>query len=497
MANRLADMTFSRLKTVVFSHLLLFCLFFAGVFVLPCTAREGIAPERNISVVQGDQGVPEWKLLWDKARSHVREEKYLQAASVYSEFFKQKNNIEQANWEYCKVLLKTGDYKTAIKIIATLLEKNSHRNEYILAGGQAAAQSKDWEVAARYFGRVLERDPMGELSDVALEGLVVSLRSLWKKELALPLAERLIARQPENLKLIQEMAFDANVIGQNEKARQLFKKLLEGQDVEDSVLFQAIKVFDIPGKEKERIGLLEKYIKRHPEYLPFRHNLIEYYLTNSEYEAALGHLVYLVGHLEDNDAFLLKAGDINLHKLGRPDKALIYYEKYFQKHPNDKEIKQNIANIQYILANDFLTIVENDGAWLLWRDLAKVTPNRKAIYLQMADLLEAKGMVKEHLDILLILHHHHPEDEIISMHLAQKYYDIKQYGNAFKFIDSVVQKQNRTKSYHLLRANIEIELDREIDALSSYEAALQFDAGDSELRKTSMELAGSLGNTSK
>ncbi len=489
-------MTFTRLKTVVFSHLLLFCIIIAGVSVLPSAAREGIAPERNISVVGGDLGVPEWKLLWDRAREHVRAEKYLQAASVYAEFFKQKPNIEQANWEYCKVLLITGDFKTSTKIIASLLEKNPHRNEYLLAGGQAASQAKDWDAAARYYGRVFEKDPTGELSDVAIEGLVASLRSMGRRELALPLAESLIARQPENLKLIQEIALDANYIGQNEKARQLFKKLLERQYVDDRVLFQAAKMFDIPGKEKQSSVLFEHYLKRHPDYLPFRHKLIEYNLTKGQYDAALEHLVYLVDHLEDNDSVLLQAGTINLYQLGRPDKALIYYEKYLQKHPYNKEIKQTITSIQYILANDFLTIVENDGAWLLWRDLAKVTPNRVAIYLQMADLLDAKGMTKEHLEILSIILHHHPHDETISMRLAQKYADLKQYENALDALQRVGQKR-RTKPYYKLKASVEIAMGQEVEALSSYEAALQIDYSDFEIRKTSIELAGFLGNAGK
>ncbi len=490
-------MSFIGLKTVVMSRLLLFCFIFTGVFVFPSSAREGIVPERDISLIDIDHGAPEWNLLWDKARSLVRAEKYLQAADVYSQFITHKPNIEQANWEYCKVLLKTGDFKTAVKIIETLLQKNSHRIEYFLTGGQAAAQGKDWETAARYYGRALEKDPTGDLSDVALEGLSGSLRSMGKKEFALPLAANLFARQPENLKVLQEMALDANNIGKNDIAQQLFKKLLERQDVDDKVLFQAVKIFDIPGNEKENSVLLEKYLKRFPDYLPFRHKLVDYYLNTHQYDAALEHLVYLIDHLENNDAFLKKAGTVNLYQLGRPDKALIYFERYFHKHPDSQEIKQNITNIQYILANDFLSIVENDGAWLLWRDLAKVTPNRIAIYLQMADLLEGKGMMKECLDILAIIHHHHPDDETISRRLAQKYSDSKQYENALNSLDQIVQKHNRTKAYYLLRAKIEIELERESDALSSYEAALQIDAGDFEVRKTSLELAGSLGDVTK
>ncbi len=489
-------MTFIGLKTVIMSHLLLICLILSGG-PFPSMAREGIVPAKNISVVGVEQEVPQWKLLWDKARTDFGAEKIPQAAAGYAELIKQKPNIEQANWEYSQLLMKIGDFKTAARIISTLLQKNSHKLEYLLAGGQAAAQSKDWEMATKYYGRVLEKDPMGELADVALEGIVGSLRNMGRKELALPLAENLLCRQPENLKLLQEMAQDAINIGQNEKARQLYKKLLEIQDVDDRVLLQAAKLFNIPGNEKESSILLEKYTKRHPEYLPFRHKLVDYYLANNQYDAALEHLIYLIDHLQDNDALLMKAGAVNLYQLGRPDKALMYYEKFFQKHPDSQDIKQIIANIQYILANDFLSIVENDGARLLWRDLAKVTPNRMAIYLQMADLLEGKGMIKESLDILLIIHHHQPYDESITMRLAQKYSDFKQYENALNVLDRIVQKRNKTKNYYLLRAKVEIEVGREGDALSSYESALQIDVGDLEARKSSMELAGALGNIAK
>ncbi|MFH0785833.1 MAG: tetratricopeptide repeat protein [Pseudomonadota bacterium] len=490
-------MTFTGLKAVVISHILLSCLIISVVLVIPSAAREGITPERNISVVGVDWEAPAWKLLWDKARNYIKTEKYPQAASVYAELFKQKPTIEQANWEYCKVLLKIGDFKTAAKITTVLLEKNPQKIEYLLAAGQAEAQGKNWEAAARYYSRVLEKDPNGEHSDTALEGLVDSLRNIGKKEVALPLAESLSTRQPDNFKLLQEIAVDANNLGQNEKSRHYFKKLLERQAVDDRILFQAIKVIDIPGRSKESSILWEQYIKRHPEYLQFRYKLVDYYLENSQYEAALEHLTYLADHLENNDAFLLKAGTVYLYKLGRPDKALAFFERFFQKHPNDHGIKQHIADIQQILANDFISIVENDGAWLLWRDLAKVTPNREAIYLQMADLLEGKGLIREFLDVLSIIHENHPDNETISMRLAQKYYDIRQYETALHYLDSQVKKQNKTKNYYLLRANIEMALMREFDALASFEAILRQDSSDAEVRKAAIELSGSLGDASK
>ena len=217
-------MTFIRLKAVIISHLILFCLVITAGFDLPCAAREGIVPEKNIEVNSSDLVTPEWRIIWEKARSHARAERYLEAAMFYSELFKQKPNIEEANWEYCKILIKIGDYKVSAKVIASLFEKNSYKIEYLLVGGRIAAHNKEWGSAVKLFGKVLEREPVGQFSEEAIEGLVVGLRSMGKQELALPLAERLAVRQPENYSLQQEIAVDAYKTGDIQKTRHLLEK---------------------------------------------------------------------------------------------------------------------------------------------------------------------------------------------------------------------------------------------------------------------------------
>lgn len=108
-------------KILFFSPIIIFVLFFRPY---PLFANETeITPERDISVVLHGPQSPDWKILWDGARNLVREQQYQLAADVYGQLFTIKPNIEEANWEYCKVLLQTEDYKTASKIISLLLEK--------------------------------------------------------------------------------------------------------------------------------------------------------------------------------------------------------------------------------------------------------------------------------------------------------------------------------------------------------------------------------------
>ncbi|HBG18612.1 MAG TPA: hypothetical protein DDY32_04870 [Desulfobulbaceae bacterium] len=491
----------ARLKTVAKKWVVLFaCLVcavslfrLAGFFTLSCQAGEGIAPDRIISVVASEPTTPEWKVIWDKARNLARREAYGQAASLYSTLFQLKPNIEEATWEYCKVLLKIENYAAVKKILPGLLEKTPDRSEYLFAAGQLAVHEKDWTLAARYYGKVLERDPAGELADGALEGLASSLKAQGRKEAAFTLLEQVIARKPRRMDLLQEGALTAQQLGYTHKARKLYERLLATEKVDDRVIFSAANAFDTPGYEQKSSLLWSDYLKSHPDYLPFRRKLVDYHVKAGNYQEAIPHIAYLAEHLDNNDEFLLKAGTVNLHQLRRPDKALGYLERYLKKHPDDMAVKQQIVDIQAILARELLSIVENDGAELLWKDLTEVTANRAAIYLAMADLLERKGSDKSLLEVLTILHHNSPDNDALSWRIACQYYRGEQYRQALGFLQKVHNKETKTKAYYAMRGKTEKILGMEMAALSSFEGALAIDPGDNKLRKICLELAGKIG----
>ncbi|MGW8195429.1 MAG: tetratricopeptide repeat protein, partial [Desulforhopalus sp.] len=177
-------MTPHSLKALASSQSLVVVLLFAALFSTPCPAAETIAPDRNISVVQAEPQTPEWKVLWDKARTLAHREQYPEAAELYEELYQRKPNIEEATWEYCKVLIKLEKFSAVEKIIDGLLEKNPRRSDYLLAGAFVALQKENYRAAIDFFGRVFEKDPVGEHSEAALEGLAKSLRLNGQKQLS-------------------------------------------------------------------------------------------------------------------------------------------------------------------------------------------------------------------------------------------------------------------------------------------------------------------------
>lgn len=462
----------------------------------PCLADETstIAPERKISVVFNDPEAPAWKILWDEARELVRKGDLYGAEEKYSRIHDIKPNIEEVNWEYCKVLLETGAFGKVSKIISGLLEISPRNIDYLLVGGRMAQTNKDYALAGRYFGTAFQLDPVSTRSDIALAGFIQSLRGQGKNNMAFPLQEQLILRSPGNSQIVHEAAVDAQQLHMDKKARLLYEKLLEQENVDDRVIYQASKVFDVPGYEQKTAELREEYVKRHPDYLSFHKLLAEYYLQTGDATSALEHLTSLAEH---NDEYLIQTGKVYFYELGRPDRALLYFEKYLGKHPEDINVNQTIEEIQTFLANEFLAIVENDGALPLWKDLIKVTANRLAIYMKMADILEQKGRTKELIEILSIIHNQYPDNDIIAFRIVNQYLVINDRESALNYLEKITSSVHRNSSYYTLKGDIEDSLGRELDALVSYEKGLELDLKNSNLRAKCVKLAGSLGLVDK
>ncbi|NOR23172.1 MAG: tetratricopeptide repeat protein [Desulforhopalus sp.] len=448
-------------------------------------------------MVQGEPGSPEWKVLWDRARNFARDEDYSLAIRAYSDLFRIKPNIQEANWEYCKVLLMVEDFSTAAKIIGGLLDKQPNNSDYLLAGAAVASHWKNYETAIRYYGRVFVKDPTGIHSDTALLGLATSLRNQGKKDLAFSLLEQFSLRYPENHSIIHQLALDAHDLGKGAKARKLYARLLENPDVDDRIIFQAVLAFDVPGHEKKSSSLWLEYLERHPDYMPFRQKLVKYYMEIGAFEAALLHLSYLADNIRNNDHFLLEAGAVCERDLKRPDRALFFYERYRQKYPENPEIKLKISSIQTSLANDFLAIVENGGALQLWRDLAEIELNRQAIFYEMADILEKKEQTVELIEVLTIIYHHLPPESEIALRIAHQYYRLNEYDKTLNYLSAVTGEKSKTKSYYLIKGDTELHLGLEIEALVSFKQGLSIDPLDLQLRTNCLELAGKLGNADK
>lgn len=491
-----------RISSSMFSVRLPFavCLIFLTTFfaVSGNTYASDIAPDREISIIQEEPSVvPEWKRIWDIARAKVRINDYQAAVSQYQQLYALKPTIEEATWEYCKVLLKLQNFQAAAHLIRWLLEQNSSRVDYFIAAGQVAEFQKDYKRAVKYFGRAYEIDPIGANSDSALRGLVGSLREQKRNRLAYPLLELLSLRFPDDMTILRQFAQDARSLGKRKTAQKLYLLLIEKEGrIDDTMLFQAAELFDEPGLEEQCNAFRLEYIKRYPDYLPFRIGLANYYSSRKQFDKAVEQLEFVIEKTSSNQEYIRQAAGLYENKLRRPDKALLLYDRYLDKHPGQDDIVKRIDTIQTNMAREFMVLIENDGATLLWEDLDKIAPNRLAIFLEMADQFAAREKTKELIEVLSIVYRNSPFDAKIAVQLVRAYGKEGEITKARELVENIATG-NRTKDMYLELAQAARSSGEDRVVLSAYEGLLAVEPQDWNVRTEAITLAGTLGLTEK
>jgi tetratricopeptide (TPR) repeat protein len=346
----------------------------------------------------------------------------------------------------------------------------------------------------------------------ALTGLISALHGAGKNEEAYPLMEQLVQFRPDDATLIHQLAVYAAKSGRHETARVYYERLISKEPVDDSVLLEAAVFFerfggDVKTARRSNLGTIdtgeplayvcwEKYLQRHPDYLPFQKKIADYYLVRGERKSALPHLLVLLSQAGKRDEYLLAVGSIYLNDLGQPEKALAYYEEYLQLHPGDNEVALEIARIQSKLAHTLVGRVDREGAGVIWRELAPITPNRLAIYKSMIQLLEQQGNRNELAEVLAIIHQHDPHNRDVLLRLAELELEQSHGGRAEHFLNLLAPGELNTEQrarYLLVRARYADQRELFSQALDWYEQYLEKAPGQYPARLRCLELSATLG----
>lgn len=443
-------------------------------------------------VVKGVEA-PAWMKLWDQAREEVNRGDRVSAVSSYGELLKLKPGIEEAQREYCINLMALQRWEDAGAVVQKLLEINSSSQEYLLYGGRIDLIQNRFERASKYLGQVYSSSPGGVYALEALKGQIAALQKLGRTEMAYPLMEQLYILIPHDEKFIRELAEFSVKLGNTPKAITYYKTLISEFPGTASDYFESASLFEAAGDMDMAVVSWQSYLSIHPLYLPFHVKLANYYLGQGRDTEALKHLLVQITHGEGNPEIFIQIGEIYLYSKMRPDKALYYYEEYRKRRPDDRSVTDEIIRIQAVLANDLLIIVENEGAWSLWRDLAKVIPDRLAVYYSMAELLEKTDKKEELTEVMEIINFHNPDDQKVLLRLAQLYFDKGLYAEAETRLDSLKPPKQRSQEYLWLRAGIAENKSDPLQTINAYKAYLQVVPEDYEIVLKGLRLSGEVG----
>ncbi len=410
--------------------------------------------ENHKVVVKNTTATPQWKTTWDLARESVKHNDELKALDLYRELLSLKPQVEEALREYAIILMRLKHWQEASRVTQKLLEIDPVSLEYQMFSGRIALVQKRYQSSTQFFGQVYNASPDGPYSVEALKGQIIGLRRMGRHDMAYPLMEQLYLIIPHEEQFIRKLARLSKKLGLDEKALTYYTLLLTEFTPTPMDLLESEPLFVDAGSTDFSLKCWTEYLDAYPYYIPFHKKISKYYLDNNLKQKALQHLLIRIAHGETTAEIFLETAKLYLYEEGRPDKALYYYEEYRKSNPDNRQVELEIKKIQAILANNLLIIVENEGAWSLWRDLAKVIPDRLAIYYSIANQLEKLGRKKELLEVLQIIHIHAPDDQKTLLMLAQLYYEFGYNDAALDTLELLLPAEQTGKEYLLLLAEI-------------------------------------------
>lgn len=481
-----------------YSRLILFLLlFFSATTLFANTVQTILTNEHPKIVVTGKQKIPAWMLIWNRGRELLDKNKYEDAIQVYRKLFKEKPFIEEALYEYGLALMTLEQWQEADNTFRSLLEVNPELSGYQLNGARTAMALKHYSRAAKLFGQIYTMFPNGRFAIEALTGQVVALQKQKKKGLAYPLMEQLYLLIPHEQKTIRTLAEFSLELGYQQKAKNYYKTLLTefGGTPEDFITGE--RLFADSKDLQMQLICLKRYLQFYPYYLPFHQKLSLHYIESEYPEKALPHLLIQIAHGDNKPQNFLQIGNIYLYHKGRPDKALYYYDEYKKRITDSSEVDMEIKRIQAILAGDLLVIVENEGAWNLWRDLARLIPDRLAVYYSMAKQLQKLDRKKELLEVLEIIHIHNPDDDEIIFQLAQLYCRNNDFTSCAGMLEALSPASRKGEEYLLLSGNVEEHSGNLTAALRYYNSFLSLNPDDYQLILQCIDITGRLGDISE
>ena len=475
-------------------YILLPCAIFLCLLVLYLHAAQPTT-DKSITIVNQESVDPVWKKRWDEARDLAQQGNFTEAISRYQEVLEQKPHIEEVKWELSQSYIEVQNYSEALVILESLVETNPEKINYLVSGGEAALAMGKVDLGGKLYGRALALDPGGPLSEKALRGLIDSFTEQGKIELTIPLMEQLYQRGVQDPLLLKELGQYHASQENYDRAAYYYIDLVENYPVEPSVRIEVARVLMQTGRDADATAQLELYLQAEPGDLEQKIKLADYYYEQGEMRKALPHMLNLLEAQIKREDYLLKVARIYLFNFGRTDRALQYFERYREEFPEGDDVSSEISTLQLIVANDLLAIVENDGAWMLWRDLARVTPDRISIYRAMADMLEDMGREREKdlMEVLQIISIHEPKDFEIVARLSSLYTKNSLYGDCLDFLESNKEYHKNNGQYFLLRAGCESRSGLDIQALQSLSEYLKIKPSDEAVMDKAVDLAGRLG----
>lgn len=472
---------------------LLLCLCPAHTLIANAPVSD-IAPPNTVKIdpEASDSVIPKWQNLWENARKLTLEDKTEQAYHVYTQLLKEKPNLIEARWEFAQLLIDLGRWKESVPVIETIIEFEPNNIKYLALAGKVALLNKHYNKTVRYYGQVYESDPVGKFSREAVMGLVNGFLGLGNKESAYVVLEQLYLRT-NSFEFLSDLARLSSELGYTDKAIAYWIRLSDINPQDKDVIEKISSLYEAQGETGKASEYWKRYLTLDGSSDKHHQKLIDYYVAEGQEGDALPHLIHVYDLRGQPPSVALQIGRIYQDLLDRPDKALLYFERYSREYPFHNDSRKEIEKIRETLASQYLPIIENDGAMILWKDLDHITLNKESLFLKMAEQLGKQSKVTLQTALLEILMQQRPADLDLAYRLSTLYKAQGKHYQAYEILQILDKKRFDNKQYLSDKADIELTFIDEKKGFTSLQRYYRYSNQDRNVYRQLIQLAGNLG----
>jgi tetratricopeptide (TPR) repeat protein len=386
-----------------------------AVIAAPENPNDKPLPDREIKYEE--KFSPEWKENWDLARELYRDEKYSEALVQYEILFTQKANIDEARWEYLTILLHIERWENAKTALEKLLTAEPASIRYRIAMAKVCMEIGDLDKAVEIYSQLLNSPVSEPEKKQILNGLIQTFELQGKTgNILVPLKE-LVKLDSDNHQLQLKLATFELANGNITRAQELSSLLEQVNPLDVSILSLQAEIKEAQNKKDEAATYWQKVIGLDPDSVNAHKHLYEFYREIDNPAMSFKHLEQLIRIEPNNIDFLMGAAELNI-QLGRLDRTLEYYEFALAVDPANPEVLKAKIAAQKILAQDLLSLIENDVEKKIWQDLDKVAPDSIGVYREVANLLREQKKIDELINVLKLLYTKVPGDVQVKQELV-------------------------------------------------------------------------------
>jgi tetratricopeptide (TPR) repeat protein len=377
----------------------------------------------------------------------------------------QHPNSEELLLKSAQLNIITQDFQKANRILKQLVGQNGKNPEIYYMLGQLQLATNKLNKAIKFFDAALNLADFDEKATL-LYLITDDLMDKGEYHQAINYLHQVLDIDKYDFEALIDLGTCYKELDLIEKAIEEFNNYLDRDTFNEMIWYQLGTLYEHVNKDKEAIDSYEFAAAIEPEYSSAYFSIALIHSKNEDYKKATHYLEELIVHEKNNmHAYFYLAE--SYFQLGQTEKAMTYFEKTIELEPTFSDAWFGIGEIYYQenrIAESLVyirkAIKHEPEEPLFWLRLAIIQQNLK--YLKYA----AKSFQK-----VISLD---PYDERANIHLAECYFEMKQFKEVIVVCDKAVQKFNVAPLY-FLKGTAFIELNKEKEGLAHIESGLKID----------------------